>query len=161
MRAAYPPDASVWVFVMPLLVQGVAMGMFFVALLTISLDRLPPERVPAASGLNNFLRITAGSFATSLTTTYWDRREALHQSRLVESLSAYDPGYSNALTQLHSLGLGGDSAAALVLRQVTNQGYLLSSLDIFYFSGWLVMLLVPLCWLVRRPAGGTAVTAAE
>src|SRR6202007_3044443 len=79
MRAAYPPDASFSVFVMPLLVQGFPLGMFFVALLTISLDGLPPERVPAASGLNNFLRITGGSFATSLTTTYWDRREALHQ----------------------------------------------------------------------------------
>jgi DHA2 family multidrug resistance protein len=161
MRAAYPPDASVWVFVMPLLVQGVAMGMFFVALLTISLDGQPPERVPAASGLNNFLRITGGSFATSLTTTYWDRREALHQSRLVESLSAYDPGFSNTLAQLYAQGFGGDSAAALVLRQVIGQGYLLSSLDIFYFSGWLVILLVPLCWLVRRPAGGAAVVAAE
>ena len=161
MRAAYPPDASAWVFAMPLLVQGVAMGMFFVALVTISLDRLPPERVPAASGLNNFLRITAGSFATSLTTTYWDRREALHQSRLVESLSAYDPGYSSALTQIHALGFGGDSAAALVLRQIIGQGYLMSSLDIFYFSGWLVMLLIPLCWLVRRPAAGAAAVAAE
>ena len=161
MRADYPPDASAWVFAMPLLVQGVAMGMFFVALVTISLDRLPPERVPAASGLNNFLRITAGSFATSLTTTYWDRREALHQSRLVESLSAYDPGYSSALTQIHALGFGGDSAAAMVLRQVIGQGYLMSSLDIFYFSGWLVMLLIPLCWLVRRPAAGAAAVAAE
>jgi len=122
---------------------------------------LPPERVPAASGLNNFLRVTAGSFATSLTTTYWDRREALHQSRLVESLSAYDPAYTKALSHIHALGYGGDSAAALVLRQVIGQGYLLSSLDIFYFSGWLVMLLIPLCWLVRRPAGGTAAVAAE
>ncbi len=41
------------------------------------------------------------------------------------------------------------------------QGYLLSSLDIFYFSEWLVMLLVPLCWLVRRPSGGAAAVAAE
>jgi DHA2 family multidrug resistance protein len=161
MRSAYPPDASFRVFVMPLLVQGVAMGTFFVALFTISLDRLPPERVPAASGLSNFLRITGGSFATSLTTTYWDRREALHQSRLVESLSVYDPGYSGALTQLHAQGFGGDSAAAMVLRQVIGQGYLLSSLDIFYFSGWVVMLLIPLCWFVRRPAGGAAVVAAE
>jgi MFS transporter, DHA2 family, multidrug resistance protein len=161
MRAAYPPDASAWVFAMPLLVQGVAMGMFFVSLVTISLDGLPVERVPAASGLNNFLRITSGSFATSLTTTYWDRREALHQSRLVESLSAYDPDYSNALTQLHARGFSGDSAPALVLRQVIGQGYLLSSLDLFYFSGWLVMLLIPLCWLVRRPAGGTAAVGAE
>jgi DHA2 family multidrug resistance protein len=29
----------------------------------------------------------SGSFATSLIATFWDRREALHQSRLVESLS--------------------------------------------------------------------------
>jgi hypothetical protein len=38
-----------------------------------------------------------------------------------------------------------------VLQQVIGQGYLLSSLDFFYFSAWLVMLLIPLCWLVRRP----------
>jgi MFS transporter, DHA2 family, multidrug resistance protein len=147
--------------VLPLLVQGVAMSMFFVALLTILLDGLPPERVPAAAGLSNFLRITGGSFATSLTTTYWDRREALHQSRLVESLSAYDSRHSGTLAQLHAQGFYGDSAAAMVQHQVIAQGYLLTSLDIFYFSGCLVMLLIPLCWLVRRPAGGAAVAAAE
>jgi MFS transporter, DHA2 family, multidrug resistance protein len=156
MRVAWPPDASVWVFVVPLLVQGVAMGMFFVALLTIALDRLPPERVPSASGLNNFLRIVSGSFATSLTATYWDRREALHQSRLVESLSAFDPGYSGTLAQLHAHGFTGDAAPAAVLREVIGQGYLLSSLDLFYFSAWLVLLLIPLCWLVRRPSGAAA-----
>jgi len=161
MRAAYPPDASLWVFVVPLLVQGVAMGMFFVAMFTISLDGLPPERVPSASGLANFLRITSGSFATSLTTTYWDRREALHQSRLVESLSAYDPRYSSALAQLHAQGFHEHSAAAMVLHQVIGQGYLLSSLDIFYFSGWLAMLVMPLCWLVRRPSSRPATAGAE
>jgi MFS transporter, DHA2 family, multidrug resistance protein len=145
----------------PLLIQGVAMGMFFVALVTISLDGLPPERVPAASGLNNFLRIASGSYATSLTSTYWDRREALHQSRLVESLSAYDPHYSSMLAQLHAHGFGGNSAAAAVQQQVIGQGYLLSSLDIFYFSGWVLILLIPLCWLVRRPAGGGGAVASE
>ena len=161
MRAEYTADASFWAFVIPLLVQGVAMGMFFVAMLTISLDRLPPQRLPSASGLNNFLRITGGSFATSLTTTYWDRREALHQSRLVESLSAYDPTYQGTLTQLHAQGLGGDSAAAAVMQTVIGQGYLLSSLDIFYFSGWAALLLIPLCWMVRKPAGGAVAAAAE
>ena len=161
MRAAWPPDASPWVFIVPLLVQGVAMGMFFVALVTISLDRLAPERVPAATGLNNFLRIASGSFATSLTATFWDRRESLHQSRLVESLSAFDPGYSNAIAQLQGHGYGGDSAPAMVLREIIAQSYLLSSLDIFYFSGWLVALLIPLCWLTRRPSSGSAAVAAE
>jgi hypothetical protein len=26
---------------------------------------------------------------------------------------------------------------------------------------WLVLLLIPLCWLVRRPSGGTGAMAAE
>jgi DHA2 family multidrug resistance protein len=161
MRAAYPADASFWVFVMPLLVQGVAMSMFFVSMLTIALDGLSAEQIPAASGLNNFLRITGGSFATSLTTTWWDRREALHQSRLVESLSAYDQPFRAALDQLQTQGLSSASAAAAVMRQVISQGYLLASLDLFWLSGWVALLLVPLCWMVRRPAGGAVVTAAE
>lgn len=161
MRAGYTADSSFWTFVIPLLVQGVAMGMFFVAMLTISLDRLPPQRVPAASGLNNFLRITGGSFATSLTTTYWDRREALHQSRLVESATVYDPAFQQTMTQLNGAGFSDQSAAAVIMRGLIGQGYLLSSLDIFYFSGWLALALIPLCWIVRRPAGGAAPAAAD
>jgi DHA2 family multidrug resistance protein len=161
MRAGYTADSSFWTFVIPLLVQGIAMGMFFVAMLTISLDGLPPQRVPAASGLNNFLRITGGSFATSLTTTWWDRREALHQSRLVESATVYDPALQNSLAQLHGLGLSDSSAAAVLMRGVIGQGYLLSSLDIFYVSGWLALAVIPLCWLVRRPQAGGAVAAAD
>jgi DHA2 family multidrug resistance protein len=161
MRAAYPPDASFMVFVIPLLVQGVGTSMFFVALLTITLDGLPPERVPAASGLNNFLRIVGSGFATSLTTTYWDRRERLHQSRMVESLTQYDPGYKAVLGQLHAQGLHGLAAAQAVMDQVVGQGFLLSSLDIFYFSAWASLLLIPLCWLARRPKGGAVVAAGE
>ena len=121
---------------------------------------LPPQRVPAASGLNNFLRITVGSFATSLTTTYWDRREALHQSRLVESATVYDPAFQQTMTQLNGAGFSDQSAAAVIMRGLIGQGYLLSSLDIFYFSGWLALALIPLCWIVRRPAGGGAAPAA-
>ena len=161
MRAGYTTDASFWVLMTPLLVQGLAMGMFFVAMLTILLDGLPPDKVPAASGLSNFLRITGGSFATSLTTTFWDRREALHQSRMVESLTAFDPAYTHALAQLHQQGLGDVSAAAVVMHQVIGQAYLLSSIDMFYVSGWLALLLVPLCWMVRRPRGGTVSAAAD
>ena len=52
------------------LVQGLAMGLFFVTLLAVIFDGLPAHKVPAASGLSNFARITAASFATSLTTTF-------------------------------------------------------------------------------------------
>ena len=50
MRAGLTADASFFAFVLPLLVQGIAMGTFFVAMITILLDGVPPERMPSASG---------------------------------------------------------------------------------------------------------------
>jgi DHA2 family multidrug resistance protein len=157
MRSAYPPDASLWVFAVPTLVQGFAMGIFFIALLSITFDGLPADKLPAASGLNNFLRITASGFATSLTTTFWDRREALHQSRLVDSLSAFSPPLREGVQNFMNLGLTDRSADAAIAKGVVAQAYLLSSLDLFYLFGWTVLLLIPLCWMARRPAGGEAV----
>lgn len=122
---------------------------------------LPPERLPAASGLNNFLRITATGFATSLITTYWDRRERFHQSRLVESLSVFDPSLREVTQTLHNFGLSEPGANASVLNQVINQGFLLSSLDLFYFSGIATLVLMGACWLVRRPAASQVVGGAE
>jgi len=152
---------SGWVFALPALVQGVAMGIFFVALLTITLERLPTSKLPAASGLNNFLRITAGGFATSLTTTCWDRREALHQSRLVESLSVFDPALRQVTDTVRNAGLSEQAALANVLHEVTNQGYLLASLDLFYFSGRTTLILVAVCWLARWPAAAAAPVGGE
>ncbi len=161
MRANFTADSSFIVLVMPFLVQGIALGLFFVPLLTVMLDGLPAHRVPAASGLSNFLRIIGSSFATSLTTTFWDRREALHQSRTVESLSAYDPRYMSALSNLREQGLGSESAASEVLHHVVGQSYLLSSIDIFYLSGWLAVLMIPVCWLARRPKVAAVTPAAS
>jgi DHA2 family multidrug resistance protein len=162
MRSHFTADASFLAFMLPQLVLGMAMGVFFISMLSISLDRLPPQRVPAASGLSNFLRIVAGGFATSLFTTFWDRREALHQSRLVELATPYDPSFAQTFSQLHGLGLSDQAAAGLITRGVVGQGYLLSSLDLFYISGWIALALISLCWFVVRPAGsGPAHVAAE
>jgi DHA2 family multidrug resistance protein len=154
MRAEFTVDASFVAFMAPQLVQGFALGLFFVSLFTVSFDGLPPHKIPAASGLSNFLRITAGSFATSLTTTYWDRREALHQTRLADTINVYAPVYRQSLAQLHQLGMNDQTAAAAMTQSLVGQSYLLSSLDLFYLSAWLCVALLPLCFLVRRPAAG-------
>ena len=59
MRANFTADASFLDFMLPLLVQGIAMATFFLAMITILLDGVPPQRIPLASGLSNFVRITA------------------------------------------------------------------------------------------------------
>lgn len=162
MRAGFPADASFRVFVLPQLVIGIGMGTFFIAMFTILLDRLPQEQVPAASGISNFLRITAGSFAISITTTFWDRHEALHQTRLAESSSIYTPSLQSAMDGLRSMGITDPQMAAGVLtRELVRQAYLLSSIDYFWITGWLCIVSLALVWLARRPASGTASAVAE
>ena len=69
LRSGYTPDASYWSLTWPLLLQGAAMSMFFVPMITISLDGIPGERVPSASGISNFARITSSGFAASIVTS--------------------------------------------------------------------------------------------
>jgi DHA2 family multidrug resistance protein len=78
----------------------------------------------------------------------------------VELATPYDPSFTQAFSQLHGLGLSDQAAAGLITRGVIGQGYLLSSLDLFYISGWIALALIPLCWLVVRPAGSGATHAA-
>jgi DHA2 family multidrug resistance protein len=162
MRAGYTTYASFWDFVMPMLVQGIAMSTFFMALLTISLDGVEPERIPSASGISNFSRITAGGFAASITTTVWDRREALHQSRLSEVSSVYDPSMQHAMTGLHHFGFTDPQSYAVLAHNLVQQAYLLASLDLFWISGWLAVAMIGVVWLARRSiSGGGAPVAAD
>jgi len=161
LRSQYTPDASFLVLAAPLALQGIGLSIFFVPLLTILLDGIPPEEVPAASGLSNFTRITAGSFAASIITTYWDRREALHQVRLSEVGSDASPIYRSAIEQLQAAGLTPLQATGALYRQLTNQAYLLSSLELFWISSVLAAAMIAVVWLCRRPAPSDQIVAAD
>jgi DHA2 family multidrug resistance protein len=129
--------------------QGVGLALFFVPLMSIVLSGLPPGRVASASGLANTLRTLAGSFATSLTTTWWDRREALHQSRLTESITLFNaPAH-------------GETAFTLLERSIVQQAYMLATNDLFWLWGWTFLALVAVVWFARPPfsAAGTHAAA--
>jgi DHA2 family multidrug resistance protein len=161
MRARYTPDSSFTVLMLPMVVQGIAMSVFFVSMLTILLAGVPPHKIPAASGLSNFARITVGGFAASLTTVVWDRREAVHQARLSESSGFNNPLMLQALSRLQHDGLSMAQSIGVLGRNLVNQAYMLSSLDFFWISGWLCFAVLPLVWLTRRAVGGGGPAAAD
>ena len=161
MRSGYTPDADFKAFVMPMLVQGVAMATFFVAMVTIVLNGVPGQQVPAATGLTNFARITAGSFAASLVTTLQDRGAALHQTRLAEAVTSASPAMTGAMGALQHAGLSSQQSLGAITNQFVNQAYLLSTLDLFRISAWLCIGVVPLIWLTKRAGGGGPSAAAD
>jgi DHA2 family multidrug resistance protein len=160
MRAGLTVNASAWDFALPLAVQGVAMATFFLAMLTISLDGIPPERLPSATGISNFARITAGSFSASIVTTAWDRREAVHQAHLSDTIGRGAP-LQMARDALNQLGLTDLQAAGAITRQMVSQAYLLASTDLFRLSSWLCIALVMVVWVTRRPAPPNGPVAAD
>jgi DHA2 family multidrug resistance protein len=160
LRAQLNSQAAFGDFVIPMLFQGVGMGFFFVSVITLQLDGIPPQQVPAATGLTNFLRITAAAFATSIATTSWDNRALLHQGRLAEASSIYDPTLQHSLETLQGAGLSNDQAVGVLTRGLIEQSYMLSSLEIFWISAWVVLALVPAIWIARRPRIASGVTIA-
>jgi len=152
-RSGFTSDADFWTLALPQWLQGAGIAMYFAPLIAISLGGLSPERMAFGSGLVNFFRITAGSFGASLVTTFWQRREAVHHTQLVETLTAFTPQASQAMTQLEKAGMTDGQALSRIHGVLTQQSTLLATDDIFWISGWLFALLVVSVWLAQKPFG--------
>jgi DHA2 family multidrug resistance protein len=162
MRSQFNTDVDVRTLLIPTVIQGAAMASFFVPLVTLSVSGLSPERIPNASGLFNFARITAGSFGTSIFTTLWDRRATLHHSQLVEHLTLNNPAMTAATAAMQAGGLNAQQSTAAINRMVDVQAFMLSADDLFYASGLIFLALILVIWLAKpqRRRSGSAAGAA-
>src|SRR5881396_1793849 len=160
MRSHFNTSADFATLLVPTFIQGAALAVFFIPLITLGLSGLTPDRIPAASGLFNFARITAGSFGTSIATTFWDRRASLHHAQLAERITAYDPSSAQALSSLQAGGMSAQQSYEAVNRLIDQQAYMLSANDIFYVSALLSVLLIAVIWLARPAKAGDAPAAA-
>jgi MFS transporter, DHA2 family, multidrug resistance protein len=154
MRSNFNTQADEFTILIPTLVQGVAMACLFIPLVTITLSGIEPDRVAAASGLSNFVRITAGSFGTSIATTLWQDRAALHHAQLSEYVSTGVGATNSAMSGLAGAGLTPEQALGTVNRLVDQQAYMLAANDVFYASAVIFLVLIPLVFLTKRIKAG-------
>lgn len=152
MRSNFTPQTDFGTIMIPTVLQGAALAFFFIPLTTLTLSGIPPERIAAAAGLSNFVRITAGAMGTSISTTVWENRATLHHHHLVERLGQGDPVAGRTLSRLASAGLSPDQALAQINRLIDQQAFTRAADDIFLASAVLFLLLIASIWLTRRPA---------
>ncbi len=149
MRADFSTDTDMMSLVWPQLIQGAAMATFFVPLTAVTLSGLAPERIPAAAGLSNFIRIMAGAMGASISTTLWDSRAAMHHAHLTEHITTYDANTRQALHGLSALGLTPEQALGAIEYQLNRQAFMLSAIDLFWASGILFLMLTVVIWISR------------
>ena len=156
MRAQFTTETDFATVLIPTLIQGAAMAFFFIPLTTITLSGLAPHQIPAAAGLSNFTRITAGAMGVSIATTLWESRAALHHAHLTEGLVQGQGVFAQTLSGLTSAGLSMEQALVQVNRLIDQQAYTRAVDDIFLGSSYLFLLLIGLIWFTQRPAGTAA-----
>lgn len=156
MRSRFNVQADLMTILVPTLLQGAAMAFFFIPLQAIVFSGLAPDRMPAAAGLSNFVRITAGAMGTSIFTTAWENRAVMHHEHLAESVTLTNDAATAALGQLGAAGYSGDQALATINRLVDQQAYTMAATDVFYLSAVLFVLLIGMVWTTRPARGGAA-----
>ncbi|KQW02312.1 DHA2 family efflux MFS transporter permease subunit [Rhizobacter sp. Root1221] len=155
MRSQFNAQADLMTILVPTLLQGAAMAFFFIPLQAIVFSGLTPDRMPAAAGLSNFVRITAGAMGTSIFTTAWENRAVMHHAHLAESVNRTNDAATAVLGQLGAAGYSNDQALATINRLVDQQAYTMAATDVFYVSAVLFVLLIGMVW-TTRPARGSA-----
>ena len=161
MRSHYTTGVDQWTLILPTLLQGIPTALFFVPLTAIILSGLPADKIPAAAGLSNFVRVFAGGVGTSLITTGWNNRTILHHAHLAEQSSVNNPAYGSALASIHAtLGGSMDQATAFFEQSLNAQAAMLGINDIFWLSSMIFIVIIPLIWLTKPGKGGGGGAAA-
>ncbi len=145
-RANFNTDVTIAYVLGPQWLQGVATACLFVPMTSLILAGMRPDQIASAAGLSSFIRILSGSFGTSLTTTFWDRRAAIHHATLVEYISPYNTVFKQTIGLLRN---NTASAYAIIEQLITRQAYMLATVDIFWIFGWTSLCAIPLLWLAR------------
>ena len=151
MRAQFTPQTDLATIMVPTILQGAALAFFFIPLTTLTLSGITPDRIAAAAGLSNFVRITAGAMGTSISTTLWENRATLHHHHLAERLAVGDPVAGQTLGTLQGAGMGYEQALAYINRLVDQQAFTRAADDIFLASALLFLGLIAFVWITRRP----------
>jgi len=87
------PSSLVW----PIVLSGMASGMVFVPLSTISVGTLKNEQIGNAAGLFNLMRNVGGGIGISMVNTLVARHAQIHRAEMVGSMSPGTPAFDQAL----------------------------------------------------------------
>lgn len=148
IRAQFNTDVDFRTIAQVQLFMGIGVAFFFMPVTTIVLSNLNGAEIAEGSGLATFFRVLGGSFASSLTTWIWSRREIFHHANLTESVSAYNPAAVNYIEKMGGLT---QQNMASVDKTIEQQAYMMSTIDYFWILGWGFMALIVVIWFTRPP----------
>jgi DHA2 family multidrug resistance protein len=149
IRSNWSTDVDYWHLMLPHLLLGIGMPMFFVPVTMIALAAVKPAEVAGAAGLQNFARTLSGAFGTSIATTLWQNGAEQQRAELTNLLNT-----DRFEQQAAAAGITGERARGLLDQLVMGQGYALSLVHIYQVAALLLFLASTFVWFAPRPRAG-------
>ena len=157
--SGYNLDVSIWQNIWPALLQGLGMGFLFIPMITVAFATLPARQRTEASAIFNLLRNVGSSIGISVMFTLLTRNIQVNHSQLAEHISRYNPLLRNL-----ALPDGADPTAPGSLlgldAMVNRQAAMISYVNDFKVMMVLALLVIPLVFLLKKPARRGAAPAA-
>ncbi|MCL5405273.1 MAG: DHA2 family efflux MFS transporter permease subunit [Deltaproteobacteria bacterium] len=148
---------AIWNIFWPNLIMGLAMGLIFVPLATLTMAGLPNVQMGNATGIFNLMRNIGGSFGISIVTTMLARGAQRHQTYVAAHFNPYNPVFQRYFAQLKSLftfhGISyhaGQKALLSLYNIAVQQSTLLAYMGDFRFLAFCSLLCVPAALALRK-----------
>jgi len=167
MMARYSLDIGFWDVVWPRVLMGIGLAFLFVPISTAAFAFTSREQTGQATGIFNLMRNIGGSVGIAMVNTVLAQRQQFHQARLVENASLGNPAFQQWMQQMtqHLIAAGQSSliaqreALGIAYGMVQKQARTLSFVDCFWLLGVIMIVLIPVVFIMKRPPRDTAPAA--
>lgn len=140
-------------------IQVLPMPFIFIPISTLNYIGVPREKNNQVSGLSNFSRNIGGSIGTSLLSTFLSRQNQTHQNSFAAHTTHGDSNFQAMLSGFKAMFLaqGFDAvtaahkATAMAYQIIQRQAAALSFKNSFWAMSFIIIFLVPLPFIMRRP----------
>jgi MFS transporter, DHA2 family, multidrug resistance protein len=164
------PTAGEADFFWPLMLRGLAMGLIFLPITTMSLSGLQGKDAAQAAGLTSMLRQLGGSFGVALVGTFIERTDAHRRADLASNISLFDPETTerirmytaNFMQKGYSAVQAQQQAFQALDYNLMKQASLLTYSQTFMYLGAFFLFCIPMIFFIRlkRPKPGAKVELA-
>lgn len=144
-------------FFWPLIMRGIAMGMLFIPVTTLSLSTLKGQQIGQGAAFTGMMRQLGGSFGIAIITTMIASQIVVHGAVLKNNLEYSSPnvqavyrGFERNFEHLGSpVNIAQQRAYGALYGLVNKQAVVLSYMDIFFYLCVIFLVCVPFIIMVR------------
>jgi DHA2 family multidrug resistance protein len=157
LMTRFTGDISAADLMMPMVLQGMGMGLIFVPISTLAFTTLPKETAAEAAGIYSLIRTVGSALGISVLATYFSRSSQQSWGLLRGEITPYSDALHAYLAPLH-LTAQDPQGIALAAKAVLHQAQNIAYIDSFWFATLNFVLMLPLLLLVRTPKKTAAST---